>query len=237
MEEFMELLTKDYNTMRQLKSLMNAVKDMECHTFDYGRSPERISLRNIMNNTYLPNYEFLSVVKNETNPIINLLHKLFLEKWEDIYSTNHRDNFSNPLSTHMKFLLEIYNILKKQLENTEEYKLRMEQQRKKEEEERARLVMEQEKKLQEEKKKNTEYFLRQQAIKTKKVPCPNCGKLIAWGNHSTHKTKKVCINFGKEIEVREKGYFICECGKRESNTNRQNHLATQKCMRKRGLIE
>ena len=53
---------------------------------------------------------------------------------------------------------------------------------------------------------------------------------------STHKTMNVCKNFGKEIEVRKKGYFTCECGKEERNTNRKNHLATQKCMRKRGLI-
>jgi hypothetical protein len=238
MEEFMELLTTDYKTMRQLKSIMNIVKDMECHTFDYGRSIERIELRSIMNNNYLPNWEYLSVVKNQTNPIINLLHKLFLEKWDDIYSTNYRDNFSNPLSTHMKFLLEIYNILKKQLENTEEYKLRMEQQRMKQEEERIRLIKEQEKKLQEETKKNQEYFLKQQARKTEKIPCDNCGKLIARGNISTHKTMNVCINFGKKVEeVRKKGYFTCECGKEERNTNRQNHLATKKCMRKRGLIE
>jgi hypothetical protein len=237
MEEFMELLTTDYKTMRQLKSLINAVRDMECHTFDYGRSPERISLRSIMYDTYLPNWEYLSVVKNQTNPIINILHKLFLERWDDTYSTNFKDNFSNPLSSHMKFLLEIYNILKKQLENTEEYKLRMEQQRMKQEEERIRLIMEQEKKLQEETKKNQEYFLKQQARKTEKIPCDNCGKLIARGNISTHKTMNVCINFGKKVEVRKKGYFTCECGKEERNTNRQNHLATQKCMRKRGLIE
>jgi len=53
---------------------------------------------------------------------------------------------------------------------------------------------------------------------------------------ATHMTMKVCKNFGKEIEVRKKGHFTCEfCGKEQSNTNRQNHLSTKKCMRIRGI--
>jgi predicted RNA-binding Zn-ribbon protein involved in translation (DUF1610 family) len=241
-------------TFQEIDKILSAIKKVAKEVYKYDMP---LNCVNFHTNSHY--YEFTN------NGFLTRFHTKLMNCYN--YTFNKEDTIDNPLSTHMKFIKEILdkleehnkilivrheeeeiekkiqhdiqveNELKKQLKIKEDNKLRMEQQRMFEEEERTRLVMEQEKKKQEEKKKLEEYFLRQQAIKTEKIPCPNCGKMIARGNISTHKIALVCINFGKEIEVRKKGYFTCECGKEERNTNRQNHLATKKCMRKRGLIE
>ena len=205
-------------------------------------------------------YEF------KTNSFLTRFHSMLMDKYNDafVYNKQIKDTLDNPISTHMKFIKEVLDNLnehhkyliikneedeekrkieheiqvqkelKKQLKIKEENDMRMEQQRMFEEEERMRLLMEQEKEIQ----KLKDYALKQKIKKTTKVPCPNCGEMKSYSNLATHMTMNVCINFGKEIEVRKKGYFICEfCKKEQRNTNRQNHLTTQKCMRIRGLIE
>jgi predicted RNA-binding Zn-ribbon protein involved in translation (DUF1610 family) len=235
MERFIELLTTKYNTYTKIKVLISFIKDIDCHSREYSLELKSISLFNIMNGNKVSNYDFLLKLKQEETEILNVIHNLYRENYQDLFEGDYRDNLNNPLSTHKQLLCDLIKILKKQLESTEEYKMKMEQQRMLEEEERMRLVMKQEKEIQ----KLKDYALKQKIKKTTKVPCPNCGEMKSYSNLATHMTMKVCINFGKKVEeVRKKGHFTCEfCGKEQSNTNRQNHLSTQKCMKIRGLIE
>jgi DNA-directed RNA polymerase subunit RPC12/RpoP len=233
MEEIIELIKSDYNTRIKIKILMNFVNDMDTHSRDYSLKRDSIDLFNIMTGRKLDNYDLLLKLKQGETPILNLVHNLFREKYQNLFEGDYRDNINNPLSTHKQFLCDLLKILKNLLENTEEYKLKMEQKRLNEEEERLRLAMEKEKEIQ----KLKDYALKIRLRKTEQIPCPNCGQLKSRGNMATHMTMNVCKNFGKEIEVRKKGYFTCQyCGKEERNTNRQNHYATKKCMEKRDIV-
>ena len=232
MEEIIELIKSNYNTPIKIKILMKFVNDMDTHSRDYSCKRDSISLFNIMTGRKLDNYDLLLKIKQGESPLLNLVHNLFREKYQNLFEGDYRDNLHNPLSTHKQFLCDLLKILKNLLENTEEYKLKMEQKRMEEEEERMRLLMEEEKKIQ----KLKDYALKIRLKKTEQIPCPNCGQLKSRGNMATHMTMNVCKNFGKEIEVRKKGYFTCEfCKKEERNTNKQNHLSTKKCMRIRGI--
>jgi predicted RNA-binding Zn-ribbon protein involved in translation (DUF1610 family) len=232
MEGIIELIKNNYNTPIKIKILMNYVNDMDTHSRDYSLKRDSISLFNIMTGRKLDNYDLLLKLKQGESPLLNMVHNLFREKYQDLFEGDYRDNIHNPLSTHKQFLCDLLKILKNLLENTEEYKMKMEQKRMEEEEERMRLLMVEEKKIQ----KLKDYALKIRLRKTEQIPCPNCGELKSRGNMATHMTMNVCKNFGKEIEVRKKGYFTCEyCGKEQHNTNRQNHLSTKKCMRIRGI--
>lgn len=156
------------------------------------------------------------------------------------YLTNFLKDYYNKVHTH-------FIKLQNELEASEEYKMRMEQQKMQQEEETMRRLMELEKKMEEQKIKKKE-----------KIPCSVCGLLISKNHMAVHKKSNKCINFGKNKQGEEdialldgvettfssedtnkipKYSFKCDCGMILTKSNKSNHQNTKKCQRKRGLIE
>lgn len=252
MEEFYEMVsTKKYN---QLEILMKVIEDMSFRSYDYGRKAEDIELVNIYGNPLEGNINYLRAIKNKSRPILNKLHELFLENYKYNYNDPITDCLFNPLTTHNKFLNEIYFNIKNRLETNEEYKMIQEQKKMQQEEEDMRRLMELEKLFEEQKIKMEKLLLK----KKEKLHCSVCGLLISKNNMSVHKKMKKCINFGKEKQGEEdialldeveittettteekipKDSFKCDCGMIQKKSNKTNHQNTKKCQRKRGLIE
>jgi hypothetical protein len=243
MEEFYEMVSIQKHN--QLEILLRVIEDMDSRSYDYGRKAEDIELVNIYGNPLENPIQYLRAIRDKSRPILTKLHELFLENYTYNYKQPALDSLYNPLTTHTKFLNEIYFNIKYRLETNEEYKMILEQKKMQQEEEETRRLMELEKLLEEKKNKKGEYY-------NKKYPCPDCEKLISRSNLAVHRKTATCqknaknkkeeedntvglldsIETSKEDTNPPKGFYLCSCGEIIKITSKTSHKNTKKCQKK-----